>query len=184
MQETLLMEKEELLEEEKENKKVLFVIAPTNFKDEEYYIPKKILEENGIKTKTASSRTEATSVAGKRQKIDILLSSAETDYDAIIFIGGIGASTFFKDKTAHNLINNFNKKNKIIAAICIAPVTLANAGILNGKKATVFPSGKNDLIRNGAKYTGDSVTVDGNIITANGPMAAEAFGKKIVEMLK
>ena len=73
---------------------------------------------------------------------------------------------------------------KIIAAICIAPVTLANAGILNGKKATVFPSGKNDLIRNGAKYTGDSVTVDGNIITANGPMAAEAFGKKIVEMLK
>ena len=95
-----------------------------------------------------------------------------------------GTVTIVDNKTPQYGANNFNKQNKIIAAICIAPVTLANAGILNGKKATVFPSGKNDLIRNGAKYTGDSVTVDGNIITANGPMAAEAFGKKIVEMLK
>lgn len=180
------MEEAVLMEEEKEEikKRALFVIAPTNFKDEEYYIPKGILENNGIKVVTASLRTETASVNGKRQRVDILLSSAESDYNAIVFIGGIGASTYFKDKTAHNLINEFNEQGKIVAAICIAPVILANAGILNGKKATVFSSGKKDLIKNGAKYTGDSVTVDGNIITANGPLAAKEFGNRLAEMLK
>ncbi len=164
--------------------KALFVIAPENFKDEEYFIPKKVLEENGVEVVTASLKSEATSVAGKKTKVDVLLDDATTDYDMIAFIGGGGSSVYFDNTKAHALAKEFNEQGKIVAAICIAPSTLANAGILKGKNATVFPSEKDNLEQKGAAYTGDNVTVDGNIITSNGPHAAEEFGNKIVENLK
>ncbi|GAJ17159.1 unnamed protein product, partial [marine sediment metagenome] len=69
------------------------------------------------------------------------------------------------------------------SAICIAPVTLANAGILDKKKATVFRSEVKAIKRKGAIYTGKVVEVDGNIITAEGPQAAEEFGKTIINLL-
>lgn len=163
--------------------KALFIIAPENFKDEEYFTPKSVLEANNIEVVTASLETEATSVGGKKQRADILLDQATTDYDAIVFIGGAGASVYFDNPKAHSLAKEFNNQGKIVAAICIAPSTLANAGVLEGKKATVFPSEKDNLEDKGTTYTGDDVTVDGNIITANGPAAAEEFGNKIVEKL-
>lgn len=174
----MLMEREET-----NNKKALFVISPTNFKDEEYYIPKEILENNGIEVITTSLKSEATSVKGKKKKIDVLLDSATTDYDAIVFIGGPGAPIYFENTKAHELAYEFYKQDKIVAAICISPVILAKAGILAGKKATVFPSGKDELIANGANYIDKSVVVDENIITGDGPDAAREFGEKLVEML-
>ncbi len=155
-----------------------------NFKDEEYFTPKSILEGNNIEVVTASLESEATSVAGKKQKVDVLLDQATTDYDAIVFIGGAGASVYFDNPKAHSLAKQFNSQGKVVAAICIAPSTLANAGVLNEKKATVFSSEKDNLEQKGATYTGEDVTVDGNIITANGPGAAQEFGNKIVEKLK
>lgn len=164
--------------------KALFVIAPTNFKDEEYFTPKEILEENNIEVITASLKSEAKSVTGKKTKVDILLDQATTDYDAIVFIGGPGASVYFDNTKAHSLAKQFNSKGKVVAAICIAPVTLANAGVLDGKKATVWNGEYIDKLESkGATYTGEDVTVDGNIITANGPGAAEEFGNEIVEKL-
>lgn len=68
-------------------------------------------------------------------------------------------------------------------AICIAPVTLANAGILEGKRTTAFPSVESDLKARGANYTGNPVERDGKIITGSGPEAATEFGKTIVAAL-
>lgn len=165
--------------------KALFIIAPENFKDEEYFTPKSILEGNNIEVVTASLEAEATSVAGKKQKVDVLLDQATTDYDAIVFIGGAGASVYFDNAKAHSLAKEFNSQGKIVAAICIAPVTLANSGVLQGKKATVWNGDYvSKLEAGGATYTGEDVTVDGNIITANGPGAAQEFGNKLVEKLK
>lgn len=163
--------------------KALFIIAPADFKDEEYFVPKRVLEENGIESATCSSSSQAKSVGGKIVKPDILLSKGTTDYDAIIFVGGAGARAYFNDKKAQQLAKGFNSQGKIVAAICIAPSILANAGILEGKRATSFPSEQDNIKSKGAVYTDEDVTVDGNIVTANGPRAAEEFGKKIVEML-
>jgi len=163
--------------------KALFVIAPTNFKDEEYFTPKKILEENGVKTVTASLSKEATSVNNKKAAVDVLLEDVSKDFDAVVFIGGPGADIYFNNKKAHEIaVNAFNNK-KVVAAICIAPSTLANAGILNGKKATAFYTEKNNLESKGAIYTGKDITVDGDIITANGPEAASLFAKTILDKL-
>lgn len=178
---------EQIIEEEPKEvvpmAKALLVIAPNNFKDEEYFTPKSILEKNNIEVVTSSLEDEATSVNGKKQKVDVLLDQATTDYDAIVFIGGPGASVYFDNTKAHELAKEFYNQGKIVAAICIAPSTLANAGVLEGKKATVFPSEKDNLEAKGAAYTGEPVTVDGNIITGNGPGAAEEFANKIAEKL-
>ena len=71
----------------------------------------------------------------------------------------------------------------MVAAICIAPSTLANAGLLEGKRVTSFASEKQNIESKGATYTGGMLEMDGKIITANGPQAARAFGKKIAELL-
>jgi len=76
-----------------------------------------------------------------------------------------------------------HKLGKVIGAICIAPVTLANAGLLKGRKATVWASEKARIETKGAIYTGADVQVDDNIVTANGPNAAKAFGEALLKLL-
>ncbi|MEN6511444.1 MAG: DJ-1/PfpI family protein, partial [Chloroherpetonaceae bacterium] len=68
--------------------------------------------------------------------------------------------------------------------ICLAPVILANAGILKGKKATVSGTESKTIEVKGAKYTEPGVTIDGLIVTANAPRASRRFGQAIVELLK
>ena len=106
------------------------------------------------------------------------------DYDAIIFVGGKGATCYWDDPLAHKIIHNTVQLNKIIAAICIAPVTLANAGVLRGKKATVWKTEENKLTAKGAIYTGNRVEYDGKIITANGPTSATQFARSVIKELK
>jgi len=70
-----------------------------------------------------------------------------------------------------------------VAAICISPVTLARAGILKNRRATVFPTEAEELKKEGAIYTGAPVEEDGRIITASGPEAAGEFGERIASVL-
>jgi protease I len=166
-------------------KKVLMVVAPANFRDEEAFTPKKILEEAGASVVIVSSGvSQAKGMFGRILAIEEDISRAGTGgYEAMVFVGGTGASTFFNSPAALNLAKNFFQSGKVVAAICIAPSILANAGLLSGKKATAFSSESGNLIAKGAEYTGEAVTVDGKIVTARGPEAAEEFGRKLVEIL-
>jgi protease I len=167
------------------NKKVLMVIAPVDFRDEEYFETRKILEDAGNKVTVVNSTGQASkSMFGKVVKPDKAFHDINAkDFDAIIFVGGSGSSVYFDNHNALNLVREFSKSDKIVAAICMAPSILANAGILNGKKATAFPSEKDNINAVGT-YTGKLVEVDGKIVTGNGPMAAKEFGKKIADALK
>jgi protease I len=167
------------------NKKVLMVIAPVDFRDEEYFETRKILEDAGNKVTVVNSTGQASkSMFGKVVKPDKAFHDVNAkDFDAIIFVGGSGSSVYFDNQNALNLVREFSKSDKIVAAICMAPSILANAGILNGKRATAFPSEKDNINAVGT-YTGKLVEVDGKIVTGNGPMAAKEFGKKIADALK
>jgi protease I len=167
-------------------KKVVFITAPEIFRDEEYYKPKKILEKSGIEVTTASVKIgDLIGRFGYKTNSSILiLDIVSANFDAIIYVGGDGASVFFENNDALRLANEFFKQNKPVAAICIAGVILANSGVLEGKKATVYIDGKEALLRGKAEYTGNSLEIDGNIITANGPEAAEDFGKAILNALQ
>ncbi len=166
-------------------KKVLMVIASHQFRDEEYQKPRRLLEAAGAKVVIASSTLkEATGMLGLKVKPDILLESAKmSEYDAVVFVGGMGATEYWENPTAHSLAKEAYRSGKLTSAICLAPMTLANAGLLKGKRATIWPDAVDDFKTKGVIYTGKSVEKDGSIITGSGPEAAEAFGKALIEAL-
>jgi protease I len=165
---------------------VVMVIAPRVFRDEEYAEPKRVLESRGATVVTASvAPGECIGKLGMRATAEISVADAALrDWDATIFVGGAGASVFFDDPAAHALARRAAQADSsVLAAICIAPSTLAHAGLLSGVKATAFPSQMDDLIMHGAVWTGDSVTRDGQLVTGNGPEAAVEFAEEIGDML-
>jgi len=164
-------------------KKILFVIAYNNFKDEEYAIPRSILKDKGFSITTASNKKGiALGVNGLDVEVNYLINEFDiNDFDVLVFVGGSGCLRALDNQDSYNLINQAKKDDKVITAICIAPVILAKAGVLKGKKATVWSSPMDKspikiLTQNGAIFENLDVVVDGNIITANGPQAAEEFG--------
>ena len=86
--------------------------------------------------------------------------------------------------SAMKVAQDFQKNGRITAAICAGPSILANAGILIGKTVTGTPSQEENIKNRGGEYTGMPVEVDGQIITAKGPDAAEEFGEKIAYLLE
>ncbi len=107
----------------------------------------------------------------------------ENKYDAFILPGGMpGAKNLKEDKNVIKIITNGFSKNKLICAICAAPIVLLEAGILKGKKATSYPG----FLDGNGDYTflEDIVVVDENIITSRGPATAPFFAFEILEKLK
>ena len=166
-------------------KKVLMVIAGRNFRDEEYKEPRQVLEEAGVRISVASSTPrECRGVYGMTVRPDLLLDDANmSNYDGIVFVGGPGSDEYYNNFKAHSLIQEAFETGKVVAAICIAPQTLANAGIIKGKRVTAFSSVKGGLTAAGAIYTGKDTEIDGTIITASGPGAAKEFGRAILKAL-
>ena len=172
------------------NKKAAMIIAFKDFRDEEYFVPKEILEKAGAEVKTASNKIgTAIGADGGEVKVDLLVSEINpTDFYAIIFIGGPGCLKNLDDESSYRVAQETVSQNKVLASICISPVILAKAGVLEGKKATVWSSVMDRspikiLQNNGAIYEDKRVVVEGKIITGNGPGAAEEFGQAIVEAL-
>lgn len=168
-----------------QGKKILMIIASQNFRDEELFKPRELFIKEGMEVILASSSLEVSrGMLGGTAKPDILISEVKVEeFDVIIFVGGIGSSEYWNDPVAREIVKKAISLDKLICAICIAPVTLANAGILDGKKATVFRSEVKAIKRKGGIYTGKAVEVDGNIITAEGPQAATEFGQTIISAL-
>ncbi len=166
--------------------RVVMVIANNGFRDEELFVTKRVLEDAGVKVVVASDAlSTARGMLGGKFKPDMLYKDIDpSKFDGIIFVGGIGASVFWNDKKAHEIAREFFKKKKLVAAICIAPVTLAKAGILNGRRGTVWPSEGRTLERYGCKYTGRGVEVDGFVVTAAGPRFAKDFANEILRILR
>ncbi|MFP4458240.1 MAG: DJ-1/PfpI family protein [Candidatus Zixiibacteriota bacterium] len=166
-------------------KKVVIVISEKNYRDEELDIPKKVLESNGAKVTIASTTLdEATGMKGGKAKPDILIENINPgSFDGIIFVGGVGAQSLWDNKNAQSLAKEFNQAEKPLGAICLAPVILARAGLLENTAATAYKSASDELKKCDAMYVDKTVVVYKNIITANGPGASEEFAKHYSGML-
>ncbi|MDD2703282.1 MAG: DJ-1/PfpI family protein [Candidatus Omnitrophica bacterium] len=167
-------------------KKAVMLIAQDGFQDDELFRPKEVLEKNGIAVTVASSSlTEAKGMNGGKFMPQVLLGDVQTgDFDAVVFIGGSGAAPSLDNPQAHKLPRDAAAQGKIVGAICIAPRILANAGVLKGRRATVYPTEGGKLKDAGVNYTAMPVEIDGEIITADGPDSAVRFGEEIVKALK
>lgn len=166
-------------------KKIVMIIAARSFHGTEFLELKKIFDREGAKIIIACSiLADATSGSFPEITVqpDILINDVQVkDYDAAIFIGGFGSTEYFDNPIAHNIAKQALEQGKILAAIELAPAILANAGLLNGKKATTSRS--YNIKQRGAIYTGEHVERDGNIITGSGPNAAIEFGETIASAL-
>lgn len=176
--------------EKLESKKIAMIIAFKSFRDEEYFIPKEEFEKAGFVVTTVSSeKGTAIGASGGDTEVDLTLEDLDVDgFDAIVFVGGPGAYKYIDNSEAHRIAKETIEKDKVLAAICIAPAILARAGVLEGKKATVWSnildkSAVKILEENGAIYEDKPVVVDGKIITANGPQSARDFAQKVIEIL-
>jgi len=173
-----------------ENKKIAMIVAFKDFRDEEYFVPKEILETAGAEVKTASNKMgRAIGADGGDVEIDLLVENLNpAEFDTTIFIGGPGCLENLDNENSYRVARETISQGKVLASICISPVILAKAGVLEGKKATVWSSPMDRgpvkiLQNNGAIYEDKPVVVDGKIITGNGPGAAEEFGQAIIEVL-
>lgn len=165
---------------------VLVVVCQEGFQDIEYETVRQALTAAGFKVAVAApQKATASGVSGTRVTPDFALAEAHASgYLAVVFIGGPGADSLFDNQDAHRLAMEAAKQGGVLAAICLAPAILARAGVLAGKRATVYPSASGDLTAGGATYTGNDVEVDGKIITASGPDASSAFSQAIINTLE
>ena len=166
-------------------KNILMIIPPERFRDEELFVTKEVLERAGHKITIASTKTglcpgrRGGFAVSERDIKDIDISI----YDAVVFVGGGGSKLLFRNGNAITIASEMFKEGKVIAAICLAPVILANSGILKGIRATVAGTESKTIEAAGAIYTGPGVTVDQNIVTGNAPKSSELFGQSIVKLL-
>lgn len=163
------------------------MIAQQNFRDEEYLIPKGMLEREGAEVTTASITTEETrGMLGARVKPDVAVRDANANnFDCLIVAGGSGSPKLADYPEVLNIIRRFDEQNKPIASICLAGYVLAKAGVLKGRTATVSPAdfALIEYRRSGVVYSSKPVVVDDRFVTAAGPEDAREFAEEIIKIL-
>ena len=163
----------------------VYEFLATGFEDIEALIPLDIMRRAGVDFKTVSITGDlyVESAHGVSIKADMLIEDADmSDADLIMLPGGLPGAT---NLNAHNgvkkAIIEHNVRGKMIGAICAAPMVLGGLGMLEGKRATCYPGFEKYL--EGAEYTNELCTVDGNITTGEGPAAALPYAYKLLAAL-
>ncbi|MBU0530813.1 MAG: DJ-1/PfpI family protein [Nanoarchaeota archaeon] len=126
--------------------------------------------------------TLITSSRGIQMKADKKMDDVNTDkYDALVLVGGSpGYLNLGKSKRLMDTITKFNEEKKTLAAICAAPSLLAKAGILDERRATIFPGMEREIPR----PRDGKVIIDEHVITSQGPGTAMEFALSLVERFK
>jgi protease I len=169
--------------------KILMVIAKDGFRDEEFQIPFKHFQDNKYSVDVASTAKGdcfgklGAVVAADRSFEDIEIE----EYMAVVLVGGPGAPGLVGNKALEAVIHQAVERNIVLAAICISPIILANAGVLEDKRVTVWNEDGNQspiMFKAGAVFVDEPVVADGRLITGNGPDAAQEFAEAIVKELE
>lgn len=144
-----------------------------------------ILRRGGIEVTTVSinSNDFIEGAHGVTIKCDTTVESADfSDADMILLPGGMpGATNLLQHEGVRKALTEQVEKDKKVGAICAAPMVLGDLGILEGKHATCYPGFESYL--KGAEYTHELYTIDGNVITGEGPAAAFPYAYAILGML-
>lgn len=160
------------------------IIPPERFRDEELFDTRAVLQSAGHSVTVASTRVgQCSGSRGGHMHAEALGPQRAADYDAVVFVGGGGSKLLWHDEDALRLAREAADCEKVLGAICLAPVILGNAGVLRGHDATVAGTEARTIEACGANYVGPGVVVDRRIVTANGPKSSTLFGQRIVELL-
>jgi protease I len=164
------------------------ILVDDGFEQVEMTEPVKALEDEGAETfivSPAKRKVKAWSHTewGDRFTVDIPLESADASmFNALLLPGGVmNPDKLRKNRKALAFIREFFYAGKPVAAICHAPWTLIDAGVVEGREITSWESLKNDLKNAGAHWVDKAVVVDNGLVTSRGPHDLHAFNRKMVE---
>lgn len=160
------------------------VFLADGFEECEALIVVDILRRAGVETVMASAMDSLTVDSSRHVRVlaDVFADSVDYDTTDLIFLPGgrLGTENLGANRTVTDKCREF-AAGKLLAAICAAPSLLAFLGLLEGKRATCHPDFEGQMA--GAVLTGDSVTLDGNIITGQGLGASFDFAFELVKIL-
>jgi len=168
--------------------KKVAILVEQGFEQVEMTQPKQALEQAGAKTQIISPQQgkvkswEHTDW-GKEYPVDVNLDQAKPeDYDALLLPGGVmNPDHLRRNEKAVQFVKSFFEAGKPVAAICHAPWTLIDAGVVSGRSMTSYPSLKMDLINAGANWADQEVVVDNGLVTSRNPNDIPAFNDKMIE---
>jgi protease I len=169
----------------------VLIMATDGFEQSELMDPKANLEKAGFETVVAS--LDEGEIKGWKDKdwgdsvkVDLTVEEVSAgDYDALLLPGGqINPDILRMNERAIAIVREFDAACKPIAAICHAPWLLAEAGIVEGKTVTAWPSIRTDLDNAGANVVDREVAEDGNLITSRNPDDIPAFSEALIAKLR
>jgi protease I len=170
------------------NGKRVAALVTNGFEQVELTEPKKALEQAGARVDVVSP--ESNEVRGwnhkdwgDRVRVDRTLTDARPDaYDALLLPGGVmNPDTLRINAKAVEFVREIFESGKPVAAICHAPWTLIEAGVVQGFRVTSWPSLKTDLKHAGADWVDEQVVVDRGLVTSRKPDDIPAFNRKMIE---
>jgi protease I len=169
----------------------VLMIATDGFEQSELFDPRQALLDAGAQVTLASP--EADPITGeqggeKGESItpDTTIDQVDAaDYDALVLPGGVAnPDTLRMNDRAVSIVREMFDAGKPVAAICHAPWLLIEAGVVEGRRATSWPSVRTDLANAGATVLDEEVVVDGNLITSRKPDDIPAFNRAVIDALE
>lgn len=172
-------------------KTVAILVASEGIERVELTEPRKALQDAGFRTEVISPEPGTVQTfnhldEAETIEVDTPLSDASVDrYAGLLLPGGVANPDALRtDKDAVAFITEFVASGKPVAAICHAPWTLIEAGVLSGRQVTSWPSLQTDIRNAGAAWVDEEVVIDGNLITSRNPGDIPAFSAAMIEALE
>ena len=164
------------------------VLVTDGFEQSELVEPRRALREAGARSMIVSPRKSEVQGwihfdKGDRFKVDVSLDSADSaEFDALVLPGGVvNPDQLRMQPKAIEFVRSFVQSGKPIAAICHGPWTLIEAGGVEGRTMTSWPSLKSDLANAGAHWVDQEVVSDHGLVSSRKPDDLPAFTRKMVE---
>jgi len=170
-------------------KTIAFVVAPEGIEQIEMTEPWNAVEEAGGTPRLLSTKAGRVQAfhhldKGDTFEVDEVIADADpAAYDALVLPGGVANPDALRmDKQAVDFIRSFVSSGRPVAAICHAPWTLVEAGVVEGRTLTSWPSLQTDLRNAGATWVDEEVVVDGNLVTSRKPDDLPAFNREMLQL--
>ena len=164
-------------------KKVAFLLT-NGYEDSELTSPWTAVVDAGARaTLVSPSGRTVRGEKGHAQTVDLDVQHASADdFDALVLPGGVvNADKLRTDARAVAFAKAFFDQHKPVGVICHGPWTLVEAGVVDGRRLTSYPSLRTDLRNAGASWVDEEVVVDNGLVSSRTPADLPAFDAKLIE---
>ncbi len=169
--------------------KRIAILVADGFEQVELLKPREALDQAGAMTKVVSPAGKKVkgwnhTEWGEEVEVDVELKSADpTEFDALQLPGGVMNPDHLRmNPEAVKFVKHFFDAGKPVAAICHAPWSLIEAGVVRGRQVTSWPSLKTDLRNAGAEWVDKEVVRDQNLVTSRKPDDIPAFNREMISL--